>query len=291
MTENKSKNLKNENTKEQQAKIYTIDTLISKIKVIQKDKNGEKQKKNARYDADDIMLKKYITNDDTPYNKFKNKEYMYHICTILNSCCSTRMGAHRVYATALAFSDQGDTIKEMLEKESLLDDKDLEVIQNTLCQKISLKDKDSKDFRSYSFATKFLAFHSRYKYNSKNNCSLFPIYDSQVSTVIKKYGLNKIDTLEEFIIKSQNKIEQERQKILEKEKNDLDNYRTKHNLKRTIHLDEYPQFYRLMSIISIATELNLTDLDHIFWTLGDEIQKEEQKEKSESENKKQKIKS
>ena len=71
----------------------------------------------------------------------------------------------------------------------------------------------------------------------------------------------------------------------------MDNYRTKHNLKRTIHLDEYPQFYRLMSIISIATELNLTDLDHIFWTLGDEIQKEEQKEKSESENKKQKIKS
>jgi len=270
-------NLKNEDAKKQQAEKHP---LLSKIEEITPDK--EKQTKDARYTADDIMLEKYITKDDTP-DKFKNMEYMYHICTILNSCCSTRMGAHRVYATALAFSKHGDTIKEILKKKSPLDNDDLEKIQDTLCQKISLEDQDSKDFRSYSFATKFLAFHSEYKYYKKDD-SLFPIYDGQVCTVIKKYSLNKINTLEEFITKSKENLELKKQKILEQEKADLDKYRTKHKLKNTIHLDDYLQFYRLMRILSIATGINnLKRLDRIFWTLGDEIQ-EEQKQKKASNN-------
>ena len=244
--------------------------LYDKIKDITPDK--EKQTTKTRYDADDIMLEKYITDDDTP-DKFKNMEYMYHICTILNSCCSTRMGADHVYDTALAFSKHGDTIEEILKKDSPLNNKDLEKIKDTLCQKISPEDQDSKKFRSYSFATKFLAFHSEYKYYKKGD-SLFPIYDSQVCTVIKKYGLNKINTLEEFVGNNTDLKTEIKNKLITEIHELHDDYK----LKNTIHLDDYPQFYRLMRILSIATEINnLKRLDRIFWTIGDKIQKEEEK--------------
>lgn len=256
-------------------KKYETDKLIS---IIKKEKSHKKvntlNKENiscmdSRHVADDKILQKFIKNDDT-VNKFRNKNYMYHISTLLNSFCSTRMGADRLFATAIKFSDHGKFIEAILNKQKPMNDTELNRIKETLCQKLKLRKteekEESREFRSYSFATKFLAFHSEYL--SECKVSLFPIYDGQVKSVIVKYGLNKIATLKNFI---------EELGFTEKEEwLAFSNYCHENNIK-TICLEEYPQFYKLMNIISLTTGLNLTQLDRLFWRLGDKIQREEAK--------------
>ena len=158
-----------------------------------------------------------------------------------------------------------------------------------MCKRLKLRkserdllEDEGKYFRSYSFATKFLAFHSEFKDNL-NNGSLFPIYDGQVKTVLTKYKLKRIETLKEFVRKFNKEFEKD------KEWQSFSKYCTKKKIK-TICLENYPEFYKLMRILSLATGLNLTKLDRFFWKLGDDIQKKEneKKQKDKENNKQQK---
>ncbi len=236
-----------------------LEGLISEFtKAIKEIKDGKKiDSEKERAEADRKIFAKYLK-----YDRFDEEEYMYLICTILNSFCSTRMGADRVYATTMKFIKSAELIKNVLSQKGPLSNDSLNKIHEALCQKIQLTEPGSREFTPYSFATKFLAFHSEYSSVGGEGISLFPIYDSQVGTIITKYGLKKKQTLEKFINKWTFTKNQEVFDLLDYFKN-----------VRTIDLRNYPQFYKLMRILSLSTGLNFTQLDRFLWKLGDKVQK------------------
>ena len=256
------------------------------IKEIEKSKNNNANKKtnknieckSCRYDADDIILRKYIKNDITEID-FNDRDYVYHISTLINSFYSTRMGADRLYATAMKIANNGMFINKIMCKEKVLSNGELDLIQDRLCEKIKLRATErgeaDREFRSYSFVTKFLSIHSLY--TSKNNISSFPIYDGQVVTVIKTYKLNELQGLEKFI-----KLYYKSGIIPNHIKNKYDNLNAYFNntIKgkdrkiRNLILENYGIFYKLMEILSLTTQLDFKKLDQFFWKLGDKIQKE-----------------
>ena len=252
---------------------YELKDLITLIKRRKNRKNNETEKNNAiscfdcRYAADEKLLEKHLK-----YDNFRDKNYIYLISTLINSFYSTRMGADRLYATAIEFSDHGKFIEQILNQDRPLNNTQLDRIQKTLCQKLKLRKTEEKlrgegkEFTSYSFATKFLAIHSKYSSIGKKYVSLFPIYDGQVKTVIKKFKLNNIHTIEEFVHKFKSEDTKEWIAFYQ--------YCTDNNIK-TVCLEDYTQFYKLMSLLSLVTELDFSQLDNLFWRLGDKIQKQE----------------
>lgn len=249
---------------------YELKDLISKIKQEKhkKDTKTEKDKEisciDCRYAADEKLLESYLK-----YDNFRDKNYIYFISTLINSLYSTRMGADRLYATAIKFADHGVFIKQILNQDRPMNNTQLDRIHKTLCQKLRLRTTElklcgvGKEFRSYSFATKFLAIHSKYSSVGGKYISLFPIYDSQVKTVIAKFKLHKIDTIKEFVTKFKFADTKEWQAFYD--------YCIKNNIK-TVCLENYTQFYKLMRILSLAAKLNFSQIDNLFWKLGDKIQ-------------------
>ena len=186
------------------------------------------------------------------------------------------MGADRIYAISMKIANNGAFIKQILSKEKYLCDTELNSIHEKFCEKLRLRtterSENDRSFCSYSFFTKFLAIHSRY--TSKDNISSFPIYDGQVKTVIESYKLNTISDLKNFI-----DCFGRNNKGLDNLFNDLKKtINEKTPQKRTIYLRNYVIFYKLMNVLSIATELDLTTLDQFFWKLGGKIQEERGKE-------------
>lgn len=252
---------------------FELKDLIAKIRQ-EKNKKSTKIETSkeiscvdCRYAADEKLLEKYIK-----YDNFRDKNYIYLISTLINSFYSTRMGADRLYATAIEFADHGKFIEQILNQNRPMNNTQLDRIQNTLCQKLKLRSTElklrgeGKEFKSYSFATKFLAIHSKYSSVGEKYVSLFPIYDGQVKTVITKFKLHKIDTIKEFVTKFKFADTEEWLTFYE--------YCMDNNIK-TVCLENYPQFYKLMTILSLATELNFSQLDNLFWKLGDKIQRQE----------------
>ena len=149
---------------------------------------------NKRYEADKEMLEKYVDVEkimlekyvDVEKIKLGNLEYIYFISTLINSCYSTRMGADRLFATAIWLSGNKNCIKikDILTKEAL-DNNDLDFINGICNQKIEGVLGGVK-FHSHSFITKFLKIHDKYGKTRK----IFPIYDGNVVAVIKEYKLN-----------------------------------------------------------------------------------------------------
>ena len=152
---------------------------------------------DSRYIADGKLFQEYLKHDN-----FCDKNYVYFISTLINSFYSTRMGADRLYATAMMLVENGKDIEKILKQEQPLSDEQLDMIQNISNKKLSLRktEGEGNQFKSYSFTTKFLAIHSKYR-KGGGYISLFPIYDGQVQLVIKKYKLNKIEILKKFIEK------------------------------------------------------------------------------------------
>lgn len=227
---------------------------------------------DCRYIADGKLFQEYLKHDN-----FCDRNYVYFISTLINSFYSTRMGADRLYATAMMFVENGKDIEKILKQEQPLSNEQLDMIQNISNKKLCLRDTEAnlrnggRDFKSYSFTTKFLAIHSKYR-KGGGYISLFPIYDGQVQLVIKKYKLNKIEILKKFIEKFNFSNSKEWLTF---------NQYCKDNKIKTIHLDDYIQFYKLMNILSASTRLNLSQIDRLFWKLGDKIKKEKEKEKEE----------
>lgn len=269
---------------------YKLENLIKKIQEskqensefylnIEKENDEIKQNtkinnNDCRYIADGKLFQEYLKHDN-----FSDKNYVYFISTLINSFYSTRMGADRLYATAIKFSRNGQFIDQILKCERPLNNTLLNKIKKTLCNKLHLRKTETKlrgkgnEFKSYSFATKFLAIHSKYSLIGGEYISLFPIYDGQVDIVIKKYKLNKIEILKKFIEKFNFSNSKEWLTF---------NQYCKDNKIKTIHLDDYTQFYKLMNLLSSSTELNLSQIDRLFWKLGDEIKKRKKEEKQKS---------
>lgn len=262
---------------------YKLENLIKQIQESKQDnselflnieKENDEIKQNTkinnndcRYIADGKVFQEYIR-----YDSFNDKNYVYFISTLINSFYSTRMGADRLYATAMMLAENGKNVEKLLKQEQPLSDEQLDMVKNTLSQELCLRDaelnlrgEESRSFRSYSFVTKFLAIHSKYRKNGEY-ISLFPIYDGQVKLVIKKYKLNKIEILKKFV--------ESFNFSTSKEWLSFNQYCKDNNIKN-IHLDDYTQFYKLMNILSSSTELNLSQIDRLFWKLGDKIKREE----------------
>lgn len=269
---------------------YKLKDLILKIKIKQKnpdlslniEKEYDEIKQNKKinnndclYIADGKLFQEYIRYDD-----FCDRNYIYFISTLINSFYSTRMGADRLYATAMKFAKNGKFIEQIIKQERPLNNTQLKNINETLCQKLSLRktEGEGNQFKSYSFTTKFLAIHSKYR-KGGGYISLFPIYDGQVQLVIKKYKLNKIEILKKFIEKFNFSNSKEWLTF---------NKYCKDNKIKTIHLDNYIQFYKLMNILSASTRLNLSQIDRLFWKLGDKLGDKIKKEKEKEEKSKSK---
>ena len=268
---------------------YKLENLIKKIQKskqenselslnIEKENDEIKQNtkisnNDCRYIADGKLFQEYLK-----YDNFCDKNYVYFISTLINSFYSTRMGADRLYATAIKFARNGQFIDQILKYEQPLNNTMLYKIQKTLCHKLRLRktEGNGNKFRSYSFATKFLAIHSKYSLIGGEYISLFPIYDGQVDIVIKKYKLNKIEILKKFIEKFNFSNS--------KEWLTFNQYCKDNNIK-TIHLDDYVQFYKLMNILSSSTGLNLSQIDRLFWKFGDKIKKRQRRREEKTKSK------
>ncbi len=221
----------------------------------------------GRYKADKEMLEKYV---DVEKIKLGNLDYFYFISTLINSCYSTRMGADRLFATAKLLKKHASKIHNILTRDTLSND-ELKTIKKICGKELELSEiLEANHFHSYSFITKFLKIHALYGMKRE----IFPIYDGNVKAVIKKYKLNKIDTLKEIVNSENAKSKEDAIKILE----ELEKEKTK---TKTLDIKNYVLFYKIMSILTIVLGTNFHDLDQAFWKLGKDILDEQRKEKKE----------
>ena len=135
----------------------------------------------TRYSLDESLLTQHINNSH-------DIENAYFKVTLINAFYSTRMGADLVYQAARHIEHNQNSIKQIIQKNSI-DEDDLNNI-NIFCHKKLSRDKlneNKEDYNPYSFFTKYLAIHDRIV--NKKEESKLPIYDTLVEKVIKSSDL------------------------------------------------------------------------------------------------------